>query len=91
MRVVVAGAGRVGVRLAQSLADDGHDVTVIDSDPRPLEELGKGFNGTTVEGQAFDVVTLRDAGLDETDAFVAVVHWRSNLIAVTEDQRPHRI
>ena len=83
MRVVVAGAGRVGVRLAQSLADDGHDVTVIDNDPRPLEELGKGFNGTTVEGQAFDVVTLRDAGLDETDAFVAVTNSdNANLMAV---------
>ena len=86
--MVIAGAGRVGARLARSLAEEGHDVTVIDHETRPLENLGKGFNGTTVEGQAIDVVTLRKAGLDETDAFVAVTNSdNANLMAVQVAKR----
>ena len=47
---MIAGAGRVGSRLARSLAAVDHDVTVVDNDHRPLDELGKAFNGTIVEG-----------------------------------------
>ena len=34
-RVVVTGAGVVGLATAMLLADDGHDVTVLERDPRP--------------------------------------------------------
>ncbi|CAA6603250.1 D-amino acid dehydrogenase small subunit [Rhodospirillaceae bacterium LM-1] len=38
MRVIVLGAGIVGVSTAYWLAKDGHDVTVIDRQPRPAQE-----------------------------------------------------
>jgi trk system potassium uptake protein TrkA len=83
MRIVIAGCGRVGRELATSLADDGHDVTVIDNRPHALEELGKSFNGTTVTGQAYDVDTLRRAGIEVADVFAAVTDSdNANLMAV---------
>lgn len=83
MNIVVAGCGRVGSLLAQQLADDGHDVTVIDRRQGALEALGKGFNGLRVQGEAFDVEVLRQSGLETCDVFVAATDSdNANLMAV---------
>ena len=83
MQIVIAGCGRVGSSLAQSLSDDGHDVTIIDRMAAALEELGKSFNGNTVIGEAFDVDTLEKAGLRSADVFLAVTDSdNANLMAV---------
>lgn len=83
MQILIAGCGRVGSSLAGSLSDDGHDVTVIDSNPVALAKLGKSFNGHLVVGQAFDVGTLRLANIEAADVFVAVTDSdNANLMAV---------
>ena len=83
MHVVIAGCGRVGSQLAQWLADAGHDVAVVDSRRAALDTLGKSFNGATIEGLAYDVDVLREAGIDNTDVFVAVTDSdNANLMAV---------
>lgn len=33
MRIVIIGAGKIGVTLTEQLAHEGHDITVIDSRP----------------------------------------------------------
>jgi len=48
MKIVVMGCGRVGEQLSRILADEGHDVVVIDYNPVALERLGPGFKGRTV-------------------------------------------
>ena len=72
MRIVVAGCGRVGRGLAVTLSEEGHDVSVIDIARVRFAELGSTFNGTTHEGLAYDVRTLREAGIEFADTFVAV-------------------
>jgi trk system potassium uptake protein TrkA len=83
MQIVIAGCGRVGSTLAQTLSADGHDVTIIDRAAAPLEALGKSFNGSTVTGEAFDVDTLEKAGINSADVFLAVTDSdNANLMAV---------
>lgn len=83
MHIVIAGAGRVGTALAQKFAADGHDVVVIDNDDEALAALGRGFNGGTELGQAFDVGTLTRAGTAQADVFLAVTNSdNANLVAV---------
>lgn len=83
MHIVIAGCGRVGSTLAGWLADDGHDVSVIDQSQAALNSLGKAFNGATVHGLAYDVEVLRRVGLGRDDAFLAVTDSdNSNLMAV---------
>ena len=36
MKIVIAGAGEMGSHLAKMLSGNGHDITVIDSDPKPV-------------------------------------------------------
>jgi trk system potassium uptake protein TrkA len=83
MRIVIAGAGRVGGDLAHELADHGHDVSVVDISKAALEELGTTFNGSVHLGLAYDVGVLKEAGIEYTDAFVAVTDSdNANLMAV---------
>ena len=37
MNIVLVGAGRMGKEMAFRLADEGHDITVVDSDEDCLE------------------------------------------------------
>ncbi len=72
MHVIIAGCGRVGSSMAVQLAGEGHDVVVIDEDPRSFALLGKDFPGERIVGQAIDWAVLREAGIEGTDAFAAV-------------------
>lgn len=72
MRVVIAGCGRVGTTLANAMADEGHDVVVVDRDSDKLANLGDAFNGATVSGNEIDQDVLRRAGIEEASAFAAV-------------------
>lgn len=83
MRIVIAGSGRVGGDLAHEFADKGHDVSVVDVDKAALELLGSTFNGSVHHGLAYDVQTLREAGIEYADAFIAVTDSdNANLMSV---------
>ena len=71
MKVIIMGCGRVGEQTARMLADDGHQVTVIDPDATALARLGPQFKGRTVQGVGFDRAVLIEAGIEHADAFAA--------------------
>jgi trk system potassium uptake protein TrkA len=71
VHVIIAGCGRVGSGMATDLVAEGHDVVVIDDDPRSFALLGPGFTGQRVVGAAIDWSVLRRAGIEGTDAFAA--------------------
>ncbi len=73
----------MGGDLAHSFADRGHDVSVVDVDKSALELLGTTFNGSVHHGLAYDVETLREAGIEYADAFIAVTNSdNANLMSV---------
>jgi len=72
MRVLIMGCGRVGAGLATQLADEGHDVTVIDTDAFAFQRLLSEFSGRRLVGSGTDDRTLLDAGIREADCFVAL-------------------
>ncbi len=71
MKVIIMGCGRVGEQLARLLVEEGHEVSVIDYDPRALARLGPGFKGQRIEGVGFDRDVLMKAGIEQADAFAA--------------------
>jgi trk system potassium uptake protein len=81
VHVVIMGCGRVGSSLAMSLADLGHEVTVVDQNPDAFRRLGA-FEGGRVTGLGFDRDTLHEAGIERADAFAAVSSGdNSNILA----------
>ena len=82
MQVIIAGCGRVGSQLALSLSHEGHNVVVIDKDPKAFQRLEMSFNGMTLTGMAFDEALLKEAGIKGADAFAALTNYdNTNLMA----------
>jgi trk system potassium uptake protein len=71
MKVIVVGCGKMGSGLAQELVRKGHTVTVVGSSMEEFAMLGKGFQGGTIVGVAFDKQILEQAGIERADAIVA--------------------
>jgi len=71
MRVIIMGCGRVGEQVSRLMAQEGHLVTVIDSDAAALARLGPEFKGHIVKGLGFDRNVLIKAGIEQADAFAA--------------------
>ncbi len=72
MKVIIMGCGRVGAQLAGLLDADGHSVTILDTNPYSFRRLPSDFNGTALVGNGIDEESLKKAGIEEADAFVAV-------------------
>ena len=72
MKIVIVGCGRVGSVLADSFDRAGHDVIVIDASTQAFDRLPGSYRGTAVRGDGTDEDTLRRAGAEGADLFMAM-------------------
>jgi trk system potassium uptake protein TrkA len=84
MKVVIMGCGRVGAQLADFLDKEDHEVTVLDTDAYSFRRLPPGFRGTALLGSGLDDETLRKAGIERADAFVAVTQGDNRNIMASQ-------
>jgi trk system potassium uptake protein TrkA len=71
MRVAIAGAGNVGVSIANDLQASGHDVLIIEQDVDLVSRLREHVSARFVAGDACEVSVLQEAGLEQVDVMVA--------------------
>ncbi len=69
--VVIAGGGDVGYLLARTLSEEGHNVTVIEKDPKVTRKL-EDLDVLVVHGNAASPFTLNKAYINSADFFIAV-------------------
>ena len=74
MKIIILGAGQVGGSLAENLASEANDITVVDKDLSRLRELQDRLDIRTVHGPASYPNTLREAGADDADMLIAVTN-----------------
>jgi trk system potassium uptake protein TrkA len=72
MRAVIVGCGRVGAAMARALEAGGHDVTIVDLVTRAFDRLPAAFRGSAFRGDGTDEDTLRRAGAEGADLFLAL-------------------
>jgi trk system potassium uptake protein TrkA len=73
-RVVIAGGGNIGFRLAQRLEAE-HQVKLIERDPRRARRISEQLSNTIVlNGDAADEELLLEENIDSADVFVAVTN-----------------
>lgn len=72
MNIVIAGAGAVGTHLTRLLIREKHSITLIDPDPKRLENMTGSYDIMTVEGSPSAFGTLRLAEAQHADLFIAV-------------------
>ena len=73
-KIIILGAGQVGGTVAEILAAENHDVTVVDRNNDVLRELNDRMDIRTILGQASYPDVLRDAGADEADFTLSLIH-----------------
>ena len=82
MKIIILGAGQVGGTLAEHLASEANDITVVDTDGDRLRELGDRLDIRTIQGRGSFPTVLRQAGADDADMLVAVTSSdESNMVA----------
>lgn len=72
MKIVIVGAGAVGVHLAKLLSRDHQDCVLIDANAERLTDLDSKFDIMTVVGSPTSIKILREANVDKADLFVGV-------------------
>ena len=72
MKIVIAGAGNVGIHLAKLLAGENQDITLIDESVHKLSRLDSSFDLLTLQESPLSFHGLKEAGADSADLFVAV-------------------
>ncbi len=72
MNVIIAGAGEVGTYIAERIAEETHDVTVIEADIAKGEELSHSLDVNVICGSASSVQVLKEAGVKKCDLFLSL-------------------
>ena len=72
MYIVIVGGGKVGYYLAKQLLQDGHEILVIEKDPRKVEHISNEMGEIALLGDGTEVWLMQEAGLARADLVVAV-------------------
>ena len=74
MKIVIVGAGQVGATLAENLAREYNDITVVDINDGALRALQDRLDIRTVSGTGCYPDVLVRAGIEDADMLVAVTN-----------------
>lgn len=81
MKIVIIGAGKIGATLADQLAREGHEITVVDGNADALDAVNT-LDVMTVEGNGIALETQKEAGIPQADLAIAVMSTdEENLLA----------
>jgi trk system potassium uptake protein TrkA len=82
MKIIILGAGRVGLSTAEILSREDNDVTLVDSDEEKLQGLQDRLDIRTIVGAAAHPGVLEQAGGPDADLVLAVTnHDEVNMAA----------
>ncbi len=74
MKIVVIGDGKIGYSLTQALSREGHDLLVIDNQPKKLLQTEEMLDVMVLEGNGASSSVQRAAGVDHADLMIAVTN-----------------
>jgi len=81
MYVIIVGGGKVGYYLSQEVRRDGHEVTVLERDPKRYQLIERDLGDMVTLGDGCEVRTMQEAGMNRADVVVAVTgHDEDNLV-----------
>lgn len=74
MKMVIIGNGKAGSSLSSMLANEGHDVTVIDINAAALEKTQNTEDVMCIEGNGIDAEVQRNAAVNKAGIVIATTH-----------------
>lgn len=74
MNIIIVGSGKVGYTLAKHLNDEGHEITVIDSDEEKIRDISSELDIYCVLGNGTSYRTQKEAGVEKADLLISVAN-----------------
>lgn len=71
MKIVTVGDGKVGATLTEHLSKEGHDVVVIDQNPKVVEEMVNQYDVMGISGNGASYGVLMEAGANKANLLIA--------------------
>lgn len=72
MKIIIVGSGKVGYAIAQQLALEKHDITVVDNELTHLDRADSTLDVLCVHGNGASISVLAEAGVREAELVIAV-------------------
>lgn len=73
MNIIVVGLGKIGIKLVERLSqEENHNITAVDVRQNVLQDVVNTYDVKGIAGSGSSVETLQEAGIKNTDIFIAV-------------------
>jgi len=72
LSIIIVGCGKVGHTLTEHLVSEGHDITIIDTDERVIQDTAELFDVMGIRGNGASLSVLEEAGIKQADLIIAV-------------------
>ena len=72
MNIIVIGVGKVGYTLVESLSKEGHDIVVIDTNPKAVEVCVNRYDVRGFVGSGFERELLEESGVAKADFVISI-------------------
>jgi trk system potassium uptake protein TrkA len=82
-RVAIVGSGRIGFRTARLLNERGHDVLIIERNPKRVERTLESYVATIIEGNATRPSVLKQIDLARTDVVATMTNTMATNVSVS--------
>ncbi len=88
LNIIIVGCGKVGVTLIEQLAQEGHDITVIDKNAEKIQNMTNLYDVMGIVGNGASYSVQKEAGIEGTDLIIAVTESDElNLLCCTVAKR----
>ena len=84
MYIIVGGGGQVGYYLAQGLIEQGHEVALLDKDPRRTEQLKKELGASIIRGDACEAQVLEALGCARAEIVIALTRDDEDTLVICQ-------
>ena len=72
MQIIIIGCGKVGKYLVRELAEENHNISIIDINAEAVRATAALYDVMGIEGNGTSYTTLEEAGIDHADILIAV-------------------
>lgn len=72
LNIIIVGCGKVGSTLTEQLINEGHDITIIDTNSMKIQELTNLYDVMGIVGNGASYTVQKEAGIDDADLLIAV-------------------
>lgn len=74
VKIIIVGSGKVGYALAKHLNEEGHEITVIDSDEEKIQDISSELDVFCICGNGTSYHTQKEAGIVKADLLISVAN-----------------